>query len=78
MAANTVFAGVAYVIRSVSEGEAFWSNTDGWGGLNGATRFSTRERMEFRLPASSGCDSEWMLLDEAQALQGSGQSEEVI
>lgn len=65
---------VKYVIHSLSEGDAtpdcklgaFWSNEDGWGGLETATLFSTLERMDRFLPISAGSDSEWMLLEEAR------------
>lgn len=64
---------VEYVIRSLSEAQedldgsagAFWSNEDGWAGLESATRFSTAERMSSCLPVSAGGDSEWMLIEEA-------------
>ncbi|MGY6257322.1 hypothetical protein ACXIVK_28075 [Paraburkholderia caledonica] len=65
-----------YVIRSKSEGQddldgdvgAFWSNEDGWGDLNSATRFSTAERMSGTLPLSAKSDSKWMLVEEAHDL----------
>ncbi len=62
-----------YVIRSLSEGDvdldgkvgAFWSNEDGWGCFETASRFTTAERMDSFLPISAGGDSEWMLYEEA-------------
>ncbi|ADV02160.1 hypothetical protein [Alicycliphilus denitrificans] len=66
---------VRYVIRSLSEaGEplgapgAFWSNADGWGCLETATHFSTRERMSLNFPLSARQDAEWMLVEEAKDL----------
>lgn len=64
---------VRYVIRSKSEDTdavegAFWSNEEGWTSLDGASLFNTHERMSHALPQSSGGDSEWMLLDEAEDL----------
>lgn len=64
---------VRYVIRSKGEDTeapqgAFWSNEDGWGSLDGATLFSTPERMAHSLPGTSLGDAEWMLLDEAEDL----------
>jgi hypothetical protein len=67
---------VQYVIHSLSERQAdqdgkvgaFWSNEEGWGGFESATRFSTAERMSNMLPISTRGDSEWMLVEEAQEL----------
>lgn len=68
---------VQYVIRSLSESDieldgdagAFWSNVDGWGSFQAATRFSTKERMSLNLPMSAKLDAEWMLEEEARDLE---------
>lgn len=68
---------VQYVIRSLSESNAelycdagaFWSNVDGWGSLQAATLFSTKERMSLNLPMSAKLDAEWMLVEEARDLE---------
>lgn len=67
---------VQYVIHSLSESDvdldgavgAFWSNEDGWGSLQSATLFSTKERMSLNLPMSAKLDAEWMLAEEARDL----------
>lgn len=64
-----------YLIRSLSEGgselcgnaAAFWSNKDGWGSLETATRFTTHERMDSFLPISAGGDAEWIPIADALA-----------
>lgn len=67
---------VQYVIHSLSESDvdfdgavgAFWSNEDGWGSLQAATLFTTKERMSLTLPMSAKQDAEWMLAVEARDL----------
>lgn len=42
-----------YIDPGADEGEAFWSNTDGWGDLAGATIFSAEEAAVHRAPWSA-------------------------
>lgn len=67
---------VQYVIHSLSESDAtpdgnvgsFWSNKDGWGSLQTASLFSTKDRMSVYLPMSANNDAAWMLVEEARTL----------
>lgn len=54
-----------YLIRSLSEyaqgdGNGYWSNEEGWTGLELATRFSYLESCTYSLPMSCGQDATWI------------------
>ncbi|WP_321935354.1 hypothetical protein [Paraburkholderia sp. J8-2] len=80
----------SYVIHSKSEGEedvdgtlgAFWSNEDGWGGFEAATRFTGDERMKrgsgSQLPLSCNHDAEWLSIQEVFALGAANSDPAVI
>lgn len=61
------------VIFSASEAEAsgdgagFWSNLDGWTGLDAATWFSDAEAAALSVPMSSGNDAAFVTASEAAA-----------
>ena len=64
----------SYYIFSQSESDAdmnmgmeggFWSNDDGWTGIDDATLFSAQEAREFKLPVSAENDAEF--IDESKA-----------
>ena len=60
-----------FVVQSASESEngvAFWSNEDGWTGLDDATVFTSSERRGFNLPMALKNDSIWRPLSEAQEI----------
>ena len=56
----------SFVVYSSGEelsGAGFWSNQDGWGTLDSATRYTADERDTFNLPISGANDSQWMALE---------------
>jgi hypothetical protein len=61
-----------YVIYSpnesaTSDGAGFWSNEDGWTTFSGATRFTSSEIGELKLPISTGQDAQWVPESQAEA-----------
>lgn len=79
-----------YVIHSLSEKQegvdgkvgAFWSNEDGWGSFETATRFTAAERMKrgsgMQLPVSNDYDAEWLSVQDVIALQTANTDPTVI
>lgn len=67
----------AYVVYSQSEsalnnnGAGFWSNTEGWTTIDGATRFSFEEKSSLNLPMATGLDAQWVLASEMQEVKSS-------
>lgn len=67
----------AYVVYSPNEsahsndGAGFWSNTEGWTTIDGATRFSFEEKSSLNLPMATGLDAQWVLASEMQEVKSS-------
>ena len=47
----------------VNNGEGFWSNTEGWGGFQDATRFTLATVQTCNIAKSEGADAKWMVWD---------------
>lgn len=48
-----------WIIRSTSGGRLYWSNTAGWGRLEGATHYTAAEQATLSLPAGG----EWLRME---------------
>jgi hypothetical protein len=65
-------AGEMFIIYSpnesaTSEGAGFWNNEDGWTTFSGATKFTSTEIGELKLPISLGGDAKWASESQAEA-----------
>lgn len=65
-------SGEMYVIYSpnesaTSDGAGFWNNQNGWTTFSGATKFTSSEIGELKLPISTGQDAKWVPETQAEA-----------
>lgn len=54
---------VIFAASEARNGAGFWSNESGWTTIDGATRFTLKERESLSLPMSAGGDARWISAD---------------